>query len=121
MRVHITPAQQEWLARSTSELGLCTRTANALEGRGVYTVEDLLRCRPADLLAQANFGEKTLQEVYDALATIGFYVGGKPPEMSEAPKPPAKAKPVFQPAPMKFRKLRTSKHQRDPWDADKTS
>lgn len=120
MRVQMTAEQQAWLKRSTSELGLCTRTVNALELIKVYTVEDLLMCRPEDLLAQANFGTKTLKEVYDALATVGFYVGGKPPEKVEAPQPPAKVKPVFPPTTIKFRKLRSSKHQRDPLHVDET-
>lgn len=117
MRVQMSPAQQAWLSRSTSELGLCTRTVNSLEALKVYTVEDLLLCRPSELLAQDNFGDKTLQEVYSALARIGFYVRGQVPEEQPAP-PPVKEKPLFAPVSMKFRKLRTKHHHRDPLDAD---
>lgn len=35
-------------------------------------VRDLLNCTPEDLLNISNFGEKTLEEVYQALADFGF-------------------------------------------------
>ena len=63
----------EKLEMSTAEIGLSVRTTNCLEERGVFTVNDLLHCTREDLLAIANFGEKTLEEVYSALGGIGFY------------------------------------------------
>ncbi len=60
------------LEMSTAEIGLTVRTTNCLEERGIFTVEDLLRCTPQDLLSISNFGEKTLEEVYKALEGIGF-------------------------------------------------
>lgn len=62
----------ERLSMSTAEIGLSVRTTNCLEERGIFTVQDLLNSRPGDLLSISNFGEKTLEEVYDALAEIGF-------------------------------------------------
>ncbi|REJ65880.1 MAG: DNA-directed RNA polymerase subunit alpha [Planctomycetota bacterium] len=62
----------ERLAMSTAEIGLSVRTTNCLEERGIFTVGDLLHRTPDDLLEISNFGEKTLQEVYQALASIGF-------------------------------------------------
>jgi len=62
----------ERLELSTAEIGLSVRTTNCLEERGVFTVHDLLNCTRADLLSISNFGEKTLDEVYAALASIGF-------------------------------------------------
>jgi DNA-directed RNA polymerase subunit alpha len=62
----------EKLQLSTAEIGLTVRTTNCLEDRGIFTVEDLLKCAPKDLLSIANFGEKTLEEVYKALEGIGF-------------------------------------------------
>ena len=62
----------EKLEMSTAEIGLSVRTTNCLEERGVFTVNDLLHCTREDLLAIANFGEKTLEEVYKALGGIGF-------------------------------------------------
>jgi DNA-directed RNA polymerase subunit alpha len=61
------------LEMSTAEIGLSVRTTNCLEERGIFTVEDLLHCTPDDLLSIANFGEKTLEEVYQSLEGIGLY------------------------------------------------
>jgi DNA-directed RNA polymerase subunit alpha len=62
----------EKLDMSTAEIGLTVRTTNCLEERGIFTVSDLLHCTPEYLLSISNFGEKTLGEVYKALASIGF-------------------------------------------------
>jgi DNA-directed RNA polymerase subunit alpha len=73
------------LEMSTAEIGLSVRTTNCLEERGIFTVEDLLHCTREDLLSISNFGEKTLEEVYKALESVGFYRQGrqKPVEMVE--------------------------------------
>lgn len=71
------------LEMSTAEIGLSVRTTNCLEERGIFTVNDLLNCSPEDLLDISNFGEKTLEEVYSALETIGFY--RRSPEMVDTP------------------------------------
>ncbi len=60
------------LTMSTAEIGLSVRTTNCLEERGIFSVEDLLRSKPEDLLSISNFGEKTLEEVYKALESVGF-------------------------------------------------
>ena len=60
------------LQMSTAEIGLTVRTTNCLEERGIFTVDDLLHCTRDDLLNISNFGEKTLDEVYQALEEIGF-------------------------------------------------
>jgi DNA-directed RNA polymerase subunit alpha len=70
--------RQARLEMSTAEIGLTVRTTNCLEERGIFTVEDLLKCTRDDLLAIANFGEKTLEEVYLALESIGFYRASQP-------------------------------------------
>ena len=62
----------ERLEMSTAEIGLSVRTTNCLEERGIFTVNDLLHCTRDDLLSISNFGEKTLDEVYKALESIGF-------------------------------------------------
>jgi DNA-directed RNA polymerase subunit alpha len=62
----------ERLEMSTAEIGLTVRTTNCLEERGIFTVRDLLNCSPEDLLNISNFGEKTLEEVYQALGDFGF-------------------------------------------------
>jgi DNA-directed RNA polymerase subunit alpha len=64
---------REQLDLSTAEIGLTVRTTNCLEEKGIFTVRDLLRSSPRDLLSISNFGEKTLEEVYIALEKIGYY------------------------------------------------
>lgn len=63
---------RERLELSTAEIGLCVRTTNCLEEKGIFTVRDLLNSTPETLLSIANFGEKTLMEVYQSLEKIGF-------------------------------------------------
>ncbi len=63
---------KERLNMSLAELGLSVRTTNCLDEQGVSTVEDLLKWRREDLLAIPNFGEKTLEEVLNALQKLGF-------------------------------------------------
>ena len=63
-------SMEQRLAMSTAEIGLSVRTTNCLEERGIFTVQDLLNSKPEILLGISNFGEKTLEEVYDALEEI---------------------------------------------------
>ena len=76
---------QERLEMSTAEIGLTVRTTNCLEERGIFTVRDLLNCTREDLLAISNFGEKTLEEVYLALETFGFYRSSRPAKSRDSP------------------------------------
>lgn len=62
---------------SIAEMGLSVRTTNCLEETGILTVRDLLNATPKKLLAISNFGEKTLDEVYSSLETLGFYREGR--------------------------------------------
>jgi DNA-directed RNA polymerase subunit alpha len=71
--------QEERLQMSTAEIGLSVRTTNCLEERGIFTVGDLLNTTPDQLLKIQNFGEKTLEEVYRALESVGFYRRGSLP------------------------------------------
>ncbi len=71
-------ALQARLEMSTAEIGLSVRTTNCLEERGIFNVNDLLHCTRDDLLSISNFGEKTLEEVYKSLESIGFYRKSKP-------------------------------------------
>ena len=64
---------KERLEMSTAEIGLTVRTTNCLEERGIFTVRDLLNSSPTQLLSIANFGEKTLEEVYKSLEKFGFF------------------------------------------------
>lgn len=66
---------EERLELSTAQIGLTVRTTNCLEEKGIFTVKDLLKTTPNELLGITNFGEKTLEEVYQSLSEIGFHRG----------------------------------------------
>ena len=61
------------LELSLAETNLPVRTVNCLEDEGILTVKQLLHCTPTRLLAITNFGEKTLEQVYEALEEVGYY------------------------------------------------
>lgn len=82
----------EKLDMSTAEIGLSVRTTNCLEEKGIFTVSDLLKCTPEDLLSISNFGEKTLEEVYKALEGIGFYRRGRGAQQFAPAQPVAAAR-----------------------------
>jgi DNA-directed RNA polymerase subunit alpha len=87
-RTRIPVSRQEENARlmaqrlemSTAEIGLTVRTTNCLEERGIFTVRDLLNSTPDQLLSIANFGEKTLEEVYKSLEKYGFHRASRRPQ-----------------------------------------
>ena len=77
-RIPLNPAEikrreiQEKLDLSMAEIGLSVRTTNCLDEQGISTVGELLKCKRSDLLSIPNFGEKTLEEVFNALEKLGF-------------------------------------------------
>lgn len=71
---------EERLDLSIAEIDLQVRTTNCLEEKGIFTVRDLLNSNPTTLLSISNFGEKTLEEVYQALAKLGFHRNGRRPK-----------------------------------------
>ena len=71
--------QRDRLELSIAEMSLSVRTTNCLEETGIFTVRDLLNATPKRLLSISNFGEKTLEEVYQALEALGFYRPGQVP------------------------------------------
>jgi len=78
-RVRLSPAAlyeaelTKRLQMSIAEVGLSVRTTNCLEENGILTVAQLLNTSPKRLLSIANFGEKTLEEVFLALERLGFF------------------------------------------------
>lgn len=72
-----TRLRRERLDWSIAEMELSVRTTNCLEETGILTVRDLLNATPKTLLAISNFGEKTLEEVYEALEKLGYYRPGR--------------------------------------------
>jgi DNA-directed RNA polymerase subunit alpha len=67
------------LELSLAEIELPVRTVNCLEDEGILTVKQLLNSRPERLLTITNFGEKTLEQVYQALEKVGYYRPQKRP------------------------------------------
>jgi hypothetical protein len=65
-------AQRELLTLSVAVLGLPLRTVNTLQGRGIFTLNDLLHRTADDLLRIPNFGRKTLDQVLRGLKRLGF-------------------------------------------------
>ncbi|GHT32408.1 DNA-directed RNA polymerase subunit alpha [Planctomycetales bacterium] len=60
------------LELSIAELGLSVRTTNGLDEQGISTIGGLLSRRREDLLKIPNFGEKTIEDIYNALEKLGF-------------------------------------------------
>ncbi len=60
------------LQLNVAELGLPLRTVNFLQFSGIATVQDLLYCKPQELLRIPNFGTKSLRQIFQALERLGF-------------------------------------------------
>ena len=58
---------------TSSELSV--RSRNCLQKMGILTLGDLCRCTEQDLLASKNFGETSLVEIKEMLATKGLRLG----------------------------------------------
>ena len=70
---------EDQLDLSLAETDLSVRTVNCLEDEGILTIRQLLNCTPKRLLNITNFGEKTLEQVYESLERVGFYRPASPP------------------------------------------
>jgi len=80
------PTLETKLAMSLAEMNLSVRATNCLETENINTVRDLLTCSEEHLLEVRNFGETTLNEVREKLATLGLRLG--------MPVPPAPTSPL---------------------------
>lgn len=69
---------EEKLNRSLAELNLSVRATNCLESEGINSVRDLVSRTEDQLLTVRNFGETTLQEVRERLASLNLRLGMKP-------------------------------------------
>ena len=58
-----------------SDFELSVRSRNCLQKMGVHTLGDLARSSEADLLASKNFGETSLVEIREMLASKGLSLG----------------------------------------------
>ena len=58
-----------------SDFELSVRSRNCLQKMGINTLGDLARCSEQDLLASKNFGETSLVEIREMLASKGLRLG----------------------------------------------
>ncbi len=58
-----------------SDFELSVRSRNCLQKMGIHTLGDLARCTEQELLASKNFGETSLVEIRDMLASKGLSLG----------------------------------------------
>ena len=71
--MRLSTRQQEFLRESVQALGLPARVVNALESRkDVLYIYQLLQLTPEELEAVPNFGKKTMDMIFKALARHGF-------------------------------------------------
>lgn len=81
------------LAAPLAEFPLSVRSRNCLARLRLQTLGDLVRMTEEDLLKVKNFGETSLREIKDLLASKGFTLAQKTgivvlPEVKVAPAPP---------------------------------
>jgi DNA-directed RNA polymerase subunit alpha len=58
-----------------SDFELSVRSRNCLQKMGIHTLGDLARCSEQDLLSSKNFGETSLVEIREMLASKGLSLG----------------------------------------------
>ncbi len=63
------------LSVPVTDFELSVRSRNCLQKMGIMTLGDLCRCTEQDLLASKNFGETSLIEIKEMLATKGLRLG----------------------------------------------
>jgi len=62
-----------------ADLRLSVRAGNCLESEGIHSIRELVQRNEDQLLEIRNFGETTLTEVRDKLATLGLHLGMRLP------------------------------------------
>ena len=63
------------LSIPVTDFELSVRSRNCLQKMGIMTLGDLCRCTEQELLASKNFGETSLVEIKEMLATKGLRLG----------------------------------------------
>jgi DNA-directed RNA polymerase subunit alpha len=66
---------REALGRTLEELALPARAINALKGSEMHLVADLVQKTETDLVDVKNLGEKSIDEIKTALASLGLSLG----------------------------------------------
>lgn len=67
------------LSMQVADLRLSVRAGNCLESEGINVIRELVQRNEDQLLEIRNFGETTLTEVRDKLATLGLHLGMRLP------------------------------------------
>lgn len=67
------------LNMAVADLRLSVRAGNCLESEGIHQIRELVQRNEDQLLEIRNFGETTLNEVRDKLATLGLHLGMRLP------------------------------------------
>jgi DNA-directed RNA polymerase subunit alpha len=62
-------------SKSVDELGLSVRTSNCLRQANISTVGQLVRYKEDELLQFKNFGNKSVLELKEVLASMGLSFG----------------------------------------------
>jgi len=89
----LSPASEELdrkLGLQVTAIGLSPRMSQEMSDRGIVTVQDLLHCTAQDLLGFLR-SETSLEEIYLALESLGFYRANRSPSnvaenRNEAPR-----------------------------------
>ncbi|MEO7028870.1 MAG: DNA-directed RNA polymerase subunit alpha [Acidobacteriaceae bacterium] len=69
--------RNENLNRSVEELELSVRSYNCLKNANIATIGELIQKTEAEMLKTKNFGRKSLNEIKEILAQMGFSLGMK--------------------------------------------
>ncbi len=72
-----SPAFNENLLRSVSELELSVRAANCLKNAGIETISEMVQKTESEMLKTKNFGRKSLNEIKEILTEMGLGLGLK--------------------------------------------
>ena len=64
--------KEKVLEMTIEELDLSVRSFNCLKRAGINTVEDLISKSEDDMMKVRNLGRKSLEEVINKLASLGF-------------------------------------------------
>jgi DNA-directed RNA polymerase subunit alpha len=82
---------EQVMSLPVSDFELSVRSRNCLQKMGIHTLGDLARTSEAEILASKNFGETSLVEIKDMLASKGLSLG-----QFAAPAPVEEAEPEMQ-------------------------
>ncbi len=73
----VPPGKEPMLQKSVSELELSVRSRRCLQRLNITTVGELIQMTEAELLATRNFGQTSLNEIKEKIATLGLSLARK--------------------------------------------